>query len=80
MFYNLVIGIIAALQTFDTVYVLQNTQTENSLASAAYALFTRTFRQLYIGEGSAISWILVIIIMTITVIQFRFSGWVYYEA
>ncbi len=80
MFYNVVIGIIAALQTFDTIYILQNTQTESSLRSAAYFLFTRTFRELAIGQGAAVSWILVIITVTLTVFQFRYSSWVYYEA
>jgi ABC-type sugar transport system permease subunit len=81
MFYNLVIGIIAALQTFDTIYILQNTNTESSLASAAYYLFNRTFRQLAVGDGAAMSWILVVIILTLTVLQFRFSrNWVHYEA
>lgn len=80
LFYNVVIGMIAALQTFETVYILQNTQTQDSLASAAYYLYERTFRQLAIGEGSAMSWILALIIVAITIIQFRYSDWVHYEA
>lgn len=80
MFYNIVIGMIAALQTFDTVYILQNTQTQDSLASAAYYLYQRTFQQLAIGQGAAMSWILAIIIVILTVIQFRYSNWVHYEA
>ncbi|MHB8626346.1 MAG: carbohydrate ABC transporter permease [Aggregatilineales bacterium] len=80
MFYNLIIGIIAALQTFESIYIFTpGTNNIESLQSAAYYLFTRTFQQLNIGEGSAISWILAFIILTITAIQFRFSGWVYYE-
>lgn len=79
MFYNVVIGMIAALQTFEAVYLIQNTQTENSLASAAYYLFVRTFRQLEIGQGAAASWILAVIIVLLTVLQFRYSRWVHYE-
>jgi len=79
MFYNVVIGVIAALQTFESIYILQNTQTEDSLASAAYFLFQRTFRQLAIGEGSAVSWTLAVIIVMLTVLQFRYSNWVHYE-
>lgn len=80
MFYNVVIGIIAALQTFEIVYILQNTQNQDSLASAAYFLYQRTFQQLAIGEGSAMSWILALIIVVLTAIQFRYSNWVHYEA
>ena len=80
LFYNLVIAIIAALQTFDTIYILQTTQTVDSLQSAVFFLYTRTFRQLAIGQGSAVSWILAGVIVLITVIQFRYSKWVHYEA
>lgn len=80
LFYNIVIGVIAALQTFETVYILQTPNTENSIASAAYFLFVRTFRQLEIGQGAAVSWILAVIIVLATVMQFRYSRWVHYEA
>ncbi|HYO88500.1 MAG TPA: ABC transporter permease subunit, partial [Candidatus Limnocylindrales bacterium] len=79
LFYNLVIAIIAALQTFDTIYILQTTQTVDSLQSAVFFLYQRTFRQLAIGQGSATSWILAGVILLITVIQFRYSKWVHYE-
>ncbi|MBI5667850.1 MAG: sugar ABC transporter permease [Chloroflexi bacterium] len=80
MFYNVVIGVIAALQTFDTIYILRTPQTEDDLASAAFFLFNRTFRQLEIGQGAAVSWILAGIIVLLTVLQFRYNKWVYYEA
>lgn len=80
MFYNIVIGIIAALQTFEAVFIISNTTTQDSLASAAFFLFIRTFRQLAIGQGAAVSWILAVIIIVITVLQFRYSKWVNYEA
>lgn len=79
MFYNVVIGMIASMQTFEAVYIIQNTQTEQSLASAAYFLFVRTFRQLEIGQGAAASWILAVIIVLLTVVQFRYSRWVHYS-
>ncbi len=79
LFYNLVIAIIAALQTFDTIYILQNPQTVDSLQSAVFFLYQRTFRQLAIGQGSAASWILAGVILLITLIQFRYSKWVHYE-
>ncbi len=79
MFYNVVIGMIAALQTFEAVYILRSTDTETSVMSAAYYLYQRTFLQANIGEGSAISWLLAVIIVMLTVMQFRYSRWVHYE-
>lgn len=79
MFYNIVIGMIASLQTFESIYILRRPETESSLSSAAYFLFTRTFQDLQIGQGAAASWILAVIILTLTVMQFRYSKWVNYE-
>lgn len=79
MFYNVVIGMIAALQTFDIVYILRTTETETSVMSAAFYLYRRTFEQANIGEGSAMSWVLALIIVGLTVAQFRYSNWVNYE-
>lgn len=79
LFYNVVIGMIAALQTFESVYIISNPNTQDSLASAAFFLYVRTFRQLAIGEGSAVSWTLAVIIVMLTVLQFRYSNWVHYE-
>lgn len=81
MFYNIVIGVIAALQTFESIYIIRDPSGANdaSLRSAAYFLFTRTFNDLAIGQGAAASWILAAIILTLTVLQFRYSNWVNYE-
>jgi ABC-type sugar transport system permease subunit len=79
LFYNIVIGVIAALQTFESVYIISDQNTQDSLSSAAYFLFVRTFRQLAIGQGAAVSWILAAIIILLTALQFRYSNWVHYE-
>lgn len=80
LFYNIVIGVIAALQTFEAIYIISTPQTQDNLASAAFFLFNRTFRQLFIGQGAAASWILAVIIVLLTMLQFRYSRWVHYEA
>lgn len=79
MFYNIVIGMIAALQTFEPVYILRSTETETSIMSAAFYLYRRTFEQANIGEGAAMSWILAVVIVMLTAAQFRYSNWVNYE-
>jgi hypothetical protein len=35
---------------------------------------------LFIGQGAAASWILAVIIVLLTMLQFRYSRWVHYEA
>ncbi len=79
MFYNVVIGMIGALQTFEPVYILRTTETETSVMSAAFYLYRRTFEQANIGEGSAMSWLLAVVIVGLTIAQFRYSSWVNYE-
>lgn len=79
MFYNVVIGMIGALQTFEAVYILRNNDTQTSVMSAAFYLYQRTFEQANIGEGSAMSWVLAVIIVALTIMQFRYSNWVHYE-
>jgi ABC-type sugar transport system permease subunit len=80
LFYNLIIGVIASLQTFETIYIMQTPTNVDSLTSAAFFLYTRTFRQLEIGQGAAAAWILVVVIVALTTMQFRYSKWVNYEA
>ena len=81
MFYSIVIGVIAALQTFESIYIIRDPSGTNdaSLRSAAYFLYTRTFNDQAIGQGAAASWILAAIIVTLTILQFRYSRWVNYE-
>ncbi len=82
IFYNLIVGLIAALQIFEPIYVLY--RDSSTLAPSAYSmvyyLWRATFRFNEIGYGSAISWIIMLIILIITLIQFRLQNrWVQYE-
>jgi multiple sugar transport system permease protein len=46
----------------------------------AYYLWRSTFRFNKIGYGAAMSWILLVLILVLTLIQFRLANrWVYYE-
>ena len=80
LFYNIVIGVIAALQTFETVYILQTESTVDTRLGGF--LPVRPHLQA-VGDraGAAVSWILAVIIVLATVMQFRYSlSWVHYEA
>ncbi|MGA9397539.1 MAG: sugar ABC transporter permease, partial [Anaerolineaceae bacterium] len=82
IFYNLIVGMIAALQIFEPIYVLyrDSATLAPSAFSMVYYLWMATFRFNEIGYGSAISWLILIIILIVTLFQFRAQNrWVNYE-
>jgi multiple sugar transport system permease protein len=82
IFYNLVVGLINSLQIFEPIYVLyrDNQPLVPSAISMVYYLWQASFRHFEIGYGSAISWIILVIILIVTVIQFKMQDrWVTYE-
>ncbi len=82
IFYNLIVGLIAALQIFEPIYVLyrDNQPLVPSAQSMVYYLWQASFSHFEIGYGSAISWIILMIILFVTFIQFRMQDrWVTYE-
>ncbi len=81
-FYNLVVGTIATIQIFEQTYVLfRDVPTVgHSAYSVVYYLWRATFRFNEMGYGSAISWILLVLILVITLVQFKFQDkWVQYD-
>jgi multiple sugar transport system permease protein len=82
IFYNLVVGMISSLQIFEPIYVLyrDNQPIVSSAISMVYYLWQKSFSHFEIGYGSAISWLVLIIILIVTVIQFRLQDrWVTYD-
>ncbi|WP_322507275.1 sugar ABC transporter permease [Anaerolinea sp.] len=82
IFYNLVVGTINTLQIFEPIYVLyrDNQPLVPSAISMVYYLWQISFRHFEIGMGAAISWLIMILILIVTVIQFRLQNrWVTYE-
>lgn len=82
IFYNLVVGLIAALQIFEPIFVLyrDNQPLLSSTTSMVYYLWQKSFSHFEIGYGSAISWVIMLIILVITWVQFILQKrWVHYE-
>lgn len=82
IFYNLVVGMIASLQIFEPIFVLyrDNQPLIPSAISMVYYLWQKSFSHFEIGYSSAISWLALLIILVITVIQFRLQDrWVTYD-
>jgi len=79
LFFNLVMGIIGSLRAFAMAFV--STQGGPSRATWLYALhlYTIGFQYFEMGYASALAWIFAVVIILITMIQFRLSSrWVYY--
>lgn len=84
IFFNLIMGSIHALQEFDRVYVLAGGQGGygplDSLIVPVLYLFNNAFRYFKMGYASAIAWVVFIIILALTMIQWQAQKhWVHYE-
>ena len=79
LFFNLITGLIGALQIFTQGYVLRSGP-DDSLLFYVYYLYQNAFQYFQMGYGSALAWILFVIILVLTGLVFRTSAlWVYYE-
>ncbi len=80
IFFNLVLSVIASFQVFTPAFVLTQGGPLNSTLFYVLYMFQQGFQYLQMGYASAMAWILLVVVLTITLIQFAFSGrWVYYE-
>lgn len=85
-FFDLVTGVIQAFQVFGLVYVMFAGANQgnghgplNSTLVYSLYIYEQAFLQLHMGYASAMAWLLFLVVLLITLLQMRFSGWVYYE-
>jgi multiple sugar transport system permease protein len=79
IFLNLVLGLIAGLRVFTIAFVATDGGPANSSLFYLLHLFNNAFRFLEMGYASALAWVFTILVLVLTVIQFRLSRrWVYY--
>lgn len=82
IFFNMIMSIIASLQTFTQVYILSadpNTP-NNAIVMIIPYLFDNAFRFNKMGYASAIAWVLFVIVFVFTLVVIRSSSaWVFYE-
>lgn len=79
LFYNLIMQIIQSFQVFTNVYMMTNGGPANSTLVYVLYLYQNAFQYLRMGYGSALAWILFVIVLILTLVVFRTSGWVYFE-
>ncbi len=79
IFFSLVTGVIGAFQVFTQSYVMTGGGPNNATRFYMLHLYENAFLSLRMGYASAMAWVLFAIVLVLTLVQFRFSRWVYYE-
>lgn len=80
LFYQLIIGLIGGFQVFTQAFILTSGGPNDSTLFYVLYLFNNAFKFWKMGYASALSWILFIIIMIFTLLNFLLSKyWVNYD-
>ena len=79
-FFVLIISIIGSLQVFEQTYVLTQGGPAYATLTIAYYIYQQAFQFFHMGFAAALSYILFLIILVLTLIQFRVQKrWVFYN-
>jgi multiple sugar transport system permease protein len=80
IFFNLVVGIIAALKVFALALVGTNGGPNYATWFFILHLYQSAFQNFEFGYASALAWIFFVVVVALTYVNLRFSRrWVYYE-
>jgi multiple sugar transport system permease protein len=80
LFFNLLMGLIGALQTFTQGYIITNGGPQNATLFYALYLYRRAFTDFQMGYAAALAWVLFMIVLVLSVFVFRYLGQqVHYE-
>jgi len=79
IFFNFVVGIIGVFQIFAQALVLTMGGPADSTLFYVYYLFNNAFRYFKMGYASAQAWLLFVVVLVLTLVQWRLSKkWVHY--
>jgi multiple sugar transport system permease protein len=80
IFYNMLMTLIGAMQTFTQAFIMTSGGPNNASMFYSLYLYQQAFKYQKMGYASALSWVLFLIIAALTALVFRTSGkWVFYE-
>ncbi|NJN84704.1 MAG: sugar ABC transporter permease [Caldilineaceae bacterium] len=80
IFFNLILGIIAAMKVFGLAFVTTAGGPAYATWFFALHIYNQAFEFYRLGYGSALAWLFAIVLIVFTVFQLRLSKrWVYYE-
>jgi multiple sugar transport system permease protein len=81
IFFTLIMGIINSFQVFTQAYVMTGGGPQYATHFFVLYIYENAFRYFKMGYASSLAWVLFVIVMVLTVIQFRLAPkWVYYES
>ena len=81
LFFNTVLGLIGSFQIFTQAYIITNGGPVRSTYFYVLHLYNNGFLYFRMGYASTLVWVLFVIIVVFTVLQFRLStSWAYSEA
>jgi multiple sugar transport system permease protein len=79
MFFNVVLTVIGSLSVFSLAYIATSGGPNYATYFYVYHLFKNAFEFSRMGYAAAMAWLFFLIILALTLVQFRFSNrWVYY--
>lgn len=79
LFFNLVMQFIASFQVFTSIYIMTSGGPADATMVYMMYLYNTAFQWMRMGYGSALAWVLFCIILGLTLLVFKTSGWVYFE-
>lgn len=79
IFFSLLTGFIGSFQAFSSAFLVTQGGPNNATMFYILNLYNQAFLNLRMGYGSALAWILFVVILFVTLIQLKASKWVYYE-
>ena len=78
--FSLIISIIASFQVFDLAYIMTDGGPGTETLFYVLYIFRQGFEFFQMGYASALAWVLFLLILALTFVNFRMSGrWVHYE-
>ena len=81
IFFNLSMGVIGSFQTFAQFFLMTRGGPANATMTLVLYLYRNAFEYFRMGYASSLAWILFLILVALTLIQFWGARyWVYYEA
>jgi multiple sugar transport system permease protein len=81
IFFNLVMGVIGSFQVFTSAFIMTSGGPQNATLFSVLYIYQDAFQNFRMGYAALMAWVLALIILFFTFIQFRVSNrWVYYEA
>lgn len=81
VFLNAILGIIGALKVFTTAFIATEGGPNYATWFIALHIYKQAFSYYRMGYASALAWVLALIILAFSLVQFKLADrWVYYEA